>query len=364
MRTKDCSFNRVVLAVLALIVWGCSGSGSQTDKSIQKSAEEVGVLISNELLLRPDFMRYNTGDVYAIHYAEVCAAYGAIKLAFQLENKELANKLIEHYKKATPEYISNSKNHVDANVYGVLPLEIYKHTGDENYLSEGICFADEQWLDTLSNGLSSQTRFWIDDIYMIGCLQAQAYRATGKTIYLERAAFTLNAYINELQQANGLFYHGNNAPFYWGRGNGWVAAGFAEVLSELSSKNPYYHSILEAYKKMMHTLLQNQAEDGMWHQVINRPESFKETSCTAMFAFAMALGVKHKLLPQKAYKNACVKAWNGLQNYLNPDGKVREVCVGTGQSTKIDYYFNRPRVTGDLHGQAPLLWLASELLDE
>ena len=84
---------------------------------------------------------------------------------------------------------------------------------------------------------------------MIGCLQVQAYRATGKMIYLERAALEIDSYIQKLQQPNGLFYHGIDAPFFWGRGNGWVAAGLAELLSVLPESNPHYNSILKGIKK-------------------------------------------------------------------------------------------------------------------
>jgi rhamnogalacturonyl hydrolase YesR len=197
---------------------------------------------------------------------------------------------------------------------------------------------------------------------MIGSLQVQAYRATGKGVYLERAALETDAYIQKLQQPNGLFHHGVNAPFFWGRGNGWVAAGLAELLSELPDNNPHYPSILAGYKKMMKTLVEYQAEDGMWRQLIDKEESFKETSSTAMFGYAMTVGVKKGLLPKKPYNKACHKAWNALTGYINEDGRVRDVCVGTGQSTDINFYLNRPRITGDLHGQAPILWFAYSLL--
>ena len=55
------------------------------------------------------------------------------------------------------------------------------------------------------------------------------------------------------------------------------------MLSELPESNLHFQAILSAYKKMMETLLENQSEDGMWHQLIDNSESFKETSSTAMF---------------------------------------------------------------------------------
>jgi unsaturated rhamnogalacturonyl hydrolase len=141
-----------------------------------------------------------------------------------------------------------------------------------------------------------------------------------------------------------------------------VAAGMAELLSVLPQNNPHYASILEGYKKMMKTLADSQAEDGMWRQLIDKTESFKETSSTAMFGFAMTVGVKMGLLPEKPYRKASQKAWEALTEYINEDGKIREVCVGTGQSADINFYLTRPRVTGDLHGQAPILWFAYSMM--
>jgi len=222
--------------------------------------------------------------------------------------------------------------------------------------------ADHQWENPLEDGLSNQTRFWIDDVWMIGSLQTQAYRVTHDPIYLERAALELAAYIKRLQQPNGLFFHGPNFPFHWGRGNGWVAAGLAELLSELPETNPNYPVILEGYKKMMKALLKYQASDGMWRQLIDKEIAWKETSSTAMFGYAMTLGVKSGILKDRAYKKAYQKAWLGLTDYLGKDGKLTEVCVGTGQKNDINFYLNRPRTAGDFHGQAPLIWFAWSLL--
>jgi unsaturated rhamnogalacturonyl hydrolase len=347
-----------------LIIFGIQFSYSQSNNTsdLAKSPEEIGKLVTNDLLSRSDFMMYRTPTVNAVHYAEACTAYGAIKLAGFSGEKQLLDQLAERYDRVIDEKIPNTANHVDVNVYGILPLELYMQTNKQKYFDQGIELADGQWEETTPDGLTSQTRFWIDDIYMIGCLQTQAYRATGNLEYLEKAALEIDTYIDKLQQPNGLFYHGLEAPFFWGRGNGWVAAGMAELLSELPKSNPHYKSILKGYKKMMKTLAKYQGDDGMWHQLIDHPESFKETSSTGMFGFAMTVGVKKGLLPKKPYSEASKKAWNALTTYINEDGKIREVCVGTGQSQDTNFYLTRPRVTGDLHGQAPILWFAYSLL--
>jgi rhamnogalacturonyl hydrolase YesR len=305
---------------------------------------------------------YISDHCTAVHYAEACAGFGAARLAGLLKDTVTVRRLTERYIRVIEENITNTANHVDANVYGILPLELYMQGAGEKFFSQGIELADGQWKDTITGGLTSQTRYWIDDIYMIGSLQVQAYRATGNEIYLDRAALEINSYLEELQQPNGLFYHGTEAPFYWGRGNGWVAAGLAELLLELPESNIHYKAILAGYKKMMNALLKFQAEDGMWRQLIDHKEAWKETSSTAMFGYAMAVGVKKGLLPEKEYTKAYEKAWMALAGYINDEGKITDVCVGTGQSTDVNYYLERPKTTGDLHGQAPVLWFAYVLL--
>lgn len=326
------------------------------------SPEFIGRKVINDLLSRPDFMYYDVEDVQAVHYAEACTGYGAFKLAGLLKDNELINKLKARYKKVIDQNIKNTANHVDANVYGILPFEIFIQTGDRLFYEQGIKLADIQWKDPLSNGMTKQTRYWVDDIYMISSLQIQAFNATKNSVYLERAALEINAYLEKLQQPNGLFYHGENAKYFWGRGNGWVAAGLTELLTHLSKNNIFYENIKSCFIKMMNALLKHQCNDGMWRQLIDNRKSWKESSGSGMFGYAMAAAVKKGILPEDKFRKAYEKAWAALIEYISDDGRIKNVCSGTGQSDEVEHYLNRPKVTGDLHGQAPVLWFAYILL--
>jgi len=326
------------------------------------SPEKIGGMIIDDLLSRKDLMMYVTDFWTGAHYAEASTGFGAARLAGFLEDSITVDKLKKRYIQVIEDSLVKDAAHVDANVYGILPLELYMQGAGEIFLKQGLDLADGQWEDTLSNGLTSQVRYWIDDVWMIVSLQVQAYRATGNEIYLKRAAKVAGAYLKKLQQPNGLFYHGENAPFFWGRGNGWVAAGLAELLIELSESSPYYISIFEGYRKMMYALLKYQAEDGMWRQLIDKEEAWKETSSTAMFGYAITVGVKKGILPEDEFTRSYQKTWNALVKYIDEEGKVTNVCAGTGKRDSMEYYLNRPRNTGDLHGQAPVLWFAYSLL--
>jgi rhamnogalacturonyl hydrolase YesR len=113
---------------------------------------------------------------------------------------------------------------------------------------------------------------------------------------------------------------------------------------------------------MMTGLLKYQAGTGMWRQLIDDPESWPETSGTAMFTFAMVTGVKYGWLNGSEYGPAARKAWLALTGYIDEKGNVREVCAGTNKGNERQFYLDRPRNTGDLHGQAPVLWTATALL--
>jgi unsaturated rhamnogalacturonyl hydrolase len=327
----------------------------------EASPQSVGIKVADNFLKREHFL-YPDNNV--VHYAEVVAWYGALDLADQLQNKELLASLEQRF---IPLMSQGNKlvppaNHVDFSVFGLVPLQLYLQTGDSRYRSFGLSFADAQWDRPLEDGLTNQTRYWVDDMYMITALQGAAFRATSDSKYIDRAANEMVAYLRRLQQPNGLFHHAVDAPFFWGRGNGWYAAGMAELLRVLPANHPQREVIMNAYKKMMASLLKYQSNDGLWRQLVDHPASWIETSSSAMFTFAFVVGVQQNWLPAEIYGPAARKAWLALVGYINESGDLREVCVGTGTKNDLQYYLDRPRSVGDLHGQAPLLWAAAALL--
>ena len=341
------------------------------------SPEEVGARIAERFLSQPHSQYGRMGKTpKQITYPDVCAWYGALAFAKQTKNSGLTARLTQRFE---PLFGADARlvplpNHVDNSVFGAVPLELYLQTKEPRYLALGKTFADTQWAppqgkdDTpearawTARGMTWQTRLWIDDMFMITMVQAQAFRATGERAYMDRAAKEMVVYLNELQRPNGLFYHAPDVPFFWGRGNGWMAAGTAELLRSLPADNPDRSRILEGYRKMMAALLKFQAADGMWRQLIDDTESWPETSGTGMFAFAMITGVKNGWLDAGTYGPAARKAWLALIGYIDANGDVRDVCEGTNKKADRQYYLDRKRITGDLHGQAPVIWCAAALL--
>lgn len=348
---------------LTIVVLLCASHCTPPMNAIsQDELHQVATKVSKHLLSSPKYMMYETDFLHAVHYAEVCAAYGAIRYAVLASDSVLLTQLADRYEQLRDDSIAWQDHHVDGNVYGILPFQLYQQTQDSLHLKHGLFMADQQWKNPLPSGLTHQTRYWIDDVFMVAALQVEAYKATNSSKYLDRAAQFCAHYIDSLQQENGLFFHGADAPIHWGRGNGWMAVGIAAVLSDLPKIHPQYPSIANAYIKMMSSLLDYQKTNGLWNQVIDMDSAWPESSCTAMFAYSMIVGINRGILPSDQYLPSVLAAWQALKSRVTEDGQLQDICAGTGQSKDVQYYLNRPKISGDFHGQAPLLWLIRELL--
>lgn len=346
------------------------------NKPAATTPKEVGRLVANRFVNTPHTNFGFKTPPSSITYSEVCAWFGALKFAEAANDKNLQERL---YQRILP-LLNEKKNlvpkadHVDHTVFGVIPFELYKIKKDTALFNMGKQFADQQWklpanakpeyVEFQKQGFTWQTRFWIDDMYMINLIQSKAYCMTGDTGYINRATREMIEYLKRLQQSNGLFYHAPDVPFFWGRGNGWMAAGMTELLLSLPANSVYRPAILKGYKTMMESLLHFQSASGMWRQLIDDSTAWPETSCTGMFTYAMITGVKKGWLSKKLYKPAAYKAWQALVTYINPDGDVREICEGTNKKNNRQFYLDRQRLTGDMHGQAPVLWCAAAFLSK
>lgn len=363
-----------ILALLFLIVLNSFTQKENTDLiNFPKgyTPEEVGNKLGAHFVTS-DHMLYKKKW---IHYAEVCSWYGALKFATVSNNTELSKQLQDKFEPffTTEQGYLPTMDHVDLNMFGSLALELYQINGDKRCLELGLQYADTQWQapDTCSieakewekKGFTWQTRLWIDDMYMITIIQAEAYKVTGDRKYIDRAAREMVMYLDELQMENGLFYHALDVPYYWARGNGWMAAGMTELLRHLPKDNPNHARILEGYLLMMKSLKEYQMPSGMWNQLLDEPTFWPETSGTAMFAYAMITGVKQGWLDKEEYSKVARDAWMGLIPYIDENGDVTEVCVGTNKKNDRQYYYDRPRITGDYHGQAPILWCCYALME-
>ncbi len=337
------------------------------------SPAEAGKRVAENFCKRG--FEFERGLRATVIYPEVCAWYGSLKVAGKANDTDLESRLITKFDPFFDKWTNRipREDHVDYKVFGVLPMEISLLNHDPRYKNLGLGFADSQWDKPTADGITHEARYWVDDMFMITALQVKAFQVTGDKTYLDRAALTMEAYLKDQQQTNGLFFHAKDSPFYWCRGNGWFAVGMTELLAELPENHPKRAAIMAGYSAMMNALLKYQGEDGLWHQLIDTPESFTETSGSGMFTFAMSVGVQHGWLDEGTFCPAVRKAWLGLVKHLDADGNLDGVCEGTNKAFKEvgadaaaqrKFYLARKQKKGDLHGQSAFLWAAASLMEQ
>jgi rhamnogalacturonyl hydrolase YesR len=324
------------------------------------AAKETGLLLANRFS-KQSLSFSSVANLPGDGYKTACEWYGSLGVAKLTATQSLLDALVTKFAPLKTNFVSamtGGEAHVDRYIFGMVPLEIYLQTADASYLPLGVEVADTQQT-------TNQTRDAIDDMFMMTGLQVQAYRATQDMKYLNFMSSTMVDYLGA-QQSNGLFFHNVvEAKVHWGRGNGWFAAGMAEIMRDLPKSSANYATIEAGYKKMMAGLLDYQGPNGLWYQVLDMPDNpsnWEESSGSAMFTYAMIAGVRRGILDAATYVPAIDAAWAGLKNKINAQGDVSDICTGTWYKASAAEYMALTRLTGDGHGQAPVLWACAELL--
>jgi rhamnogalacturonyl hydrolase YesR len=163
------------------------------------------------------------------------------------------------------------------------------------------------------------------------------------------------------QRDDGLYRHSPLCEAAWGRGNGFAALGMALVLEDLPARHPQRAALLAAHVAHLKALAACQDYTGMWHQVVDRPESYREYTGTAMIAFAMARGIRGGWLDKKTLQPSVDRAWQSLRLRTLPGPVFVDVCTGTGKQPTLRHYYDREAITGkDMRAVSMLLLLAAE----
>jgi unsaturated rhamnogalacturonyl hydrolase len=208
---------------------------------------------------------------------------------------------------------------------------------------------------------------WADDLFMaVPFLLRMAEIYENVSLYDEVAhqVIQFNKYLAD--PATGLYFHGwydnrnLTTPVRWGRANGWIIWATSEALLHLPEDHVQYKTILEIFKDHMKALAAYQDVSGMWHQVLDHPETFEETSSTAMFALGMARGVRMGWLPE-GYKAHALNAWEALQDKIREDGTVIDICRGTGIGEDVEFYETRKRFDHDPRGLGAIVTAGCEI---
>jgi unsaturated rhamnogalacturonyl hydrolase len=226
----------------------------------------------------------------------------------------------------------------------------------------------------LSDGTLARMRpqpntIWLDDLFMAIPALAQMGKLTGDKKYFDEACKQVLAYSKRMfNKEKGVYMHGwvegmkEHPQFHWARANGWAVMTEVELLEVLPETHPQRPAILQLLKDHVKGLTAYQSGTGFWHQLLDRSDSYLETSATAIYTFAMARAINRGWIDALAYAPATLLAWNAVATKVNAQGQVEGTCVGTGMAFDPAFYYHRPISPFAAHGYGPTLLAGSEVI--
>lgn len=223
---------------------------------------------------------------------------------------------------------------------------------------------------TFARNRPQQNTIWLDDMFMGIPTVAQMGQYTGGNRYFDEAArqvllFAKRMWVPEKK----LFRHGwvesieDYPAFHWGRANGWALLTLCEVLDVLPESHPQRTKILTLLKAHVEGLAALQHHDGYWHQLLDRQNTYLETSATAIYTYCIAHAINKGWIDGKVYGPVALLGWHAVEASVNDKGQVENVCVGTGMAFDPSFYAYRPVHVMAAHGYGPAIWAGAEILN-
>lgn len=257
---------------------------------------------------------------------------------------------------------------------------LYEDTGDSRYVPYL-----EQWADwvmydmprTKENGLQHATygpenkdQLWDDTLMMTVLPLAKIGRLLDRPEYLEEARYQFLLHIEYLKdKKTGLWYHGwtfegnhNYAEALWARGNCWITIAIPEIIEilDLRAGDAFREFLLATLQAQVKALKEMQDDSGLWHTLLDDPDSYLESSATAGFAYGILKAV-HKRYIDKSYEEVAYQALAGLLEEIDATGEVQHVSIGTGMGDHLEFYRNIG-MTAMPYGQSLTILALTELL--
>lgn len=222
---------------------------------------------------------------------------------------------------------------------------------------------------TIARNRPHHNSVWLDDMFMALPSMAARSAYTNDPKQLDEAARIAGLFIDRMWiPEKGIFRHGyvegleQEPSMAWGRANGWAILTMCQLLDAMPENHPQRAKILSTIKEHIKGLSQLQGRDGFWHQLLDRNDSYEETSATAIFAYCIAHAVNQGWVEAVTYGPVAQLAWEAVASKINDKGEVEGVCVGTGMGFDPAYYYYRPVSVKAAHGYGPVIWAGSEII--
>jgi len=222
---------------------------------------------------------------------------------------------------------------------------------------------------TLARNRPQPNTLWLDDMYMGIPALAQMGKLTGEKRYYDEVVKQYTQFSQRMfNQQKGLYMHGwvqemsVHPEFHWARANGWALMTTVDILDVLPEDHPGRPAILAQLKAHVKSLAALQAGSGFWHQLLDRNDSYLETSATAIYTYAIAHGINKGWLDTKAYGPMALLGWNAVSTKVTNKGQVEGTCVGTGMGFDPAFYYYRPVNVYAAHGYGPVILAGAEII--
>ncbi|MBN1313605.1 MAG: glycoside hydrolase family 88 protein [Anaerolineae bacterium] len=270
-----------------------------------------------------------------------------------------------------------ARKHQHVNVmapFNIFP-DMYRRTGEQKYREMAEEYGD--WIlknlvrtsvGAIQHGGDLEEQIWADTIFMVVIFLARLARLTGEMSYAKEAAQQLLLHLQYLQDPEtGVLFHGydgknknHKSGGRWTRGNAWITVGTPMILTELKDMDVVSPEVSERYQRLVDGLLNYQADNGLWHTIMDRPTFYQESSGSAGIAGGILRSIRQGALPS-SYLPAVEKAIDGLLQKTTPEGAVTDVSGGTPIMEEIEGYNKLSRYP-TLYGQGLTLMLLSEYM--
>ena len=263
----------------------------------------------------------------------------------------------------------------DCGTMGASLIEVYEKNPNKKYknyidlVSNHIINVETRLPDgTISRYWPHENTIWADDLYMSMAFLARMGKLTGEKKYFNDAIYQIKQYYKYLWDDNKeIFYHcyhtdiKQNGVANWARANGWIFMAQADLLDRLPKEYPGREDVIRIFKKQADGLARRQSESGLWHQLLDKNDSYLETSASAMLVFGFARGVNCGWLEQD-YSYVADMGWQGILSNIDENGNVKNICVGTGIMPALSFYYKRPVESNIPMGEGPVLRAGVEIL--
>ncbi|HOZ97897.1 MAG TPA: glycoside hydrolase family 88 protein [Niabella sp.] len=221
---------------------------------------------------------------------------------------------------------------------------------------------------TLARNRPLPNTLWLDDLYMSLPALAQMGKLTGDARYWDEVIRQYHHFSTRMFNiTNNLYMHGwvqdmtPHTQFHWARANGWALMTKVEMLDVLPESDSRRIEILNKFKHHVSGLAKVQDKTGFWHQLLDKNDSYLETSATAIYAYCIARGINKGWLDAKAYLPMVLLAWNAVSSQITNQGQIQGTCVGTGMGFDPAFYYYRPVSNFAAHGYGPALLAGAEI---